>query len=496
MTAAEQLLDAIGEVGLDLVDMAEKVRFPKSFLRRTLPVAACMALLLGAGLYLRTWLTAPRAAELSAQTAETPASISQAYYILELPAAERTEAAVDSQGRILATAADLELITDLVTGDPVAFLANEHPGTDTDQETAERIVYDLEGQEQLRIHAKSIQVLGDVVAVEFLPHNHSLYRRDGTPIRHWFDQVVVLPDCIIGQTDIPSWVIYGPDGQAQMTLENVLQYSHWNGQTQFVKEAEGGFWGIVDFRGAWLLEPDDRTIEMLCNGCVFYRQQNDRFLSRPETGQRLSVPTDAGVEPYGDYLRWSGDSENQTVYWLTDWTGSRIIGDSQWIQWIDDEADGSPELFLAKQGDTVLCFEPDGTERLRIEEAGTITAVSSQAAVYTKTIQDHETGQWVIDFALIDLETGIGRRTFGKNYSSACVLMTHTAEGLAQLPGYFLAGYSDSNGNSCGDLLDAAGNVILENIRNWDSEYRPEDAFCTEDGYRLLDGSWLYRFES
>jgi len=172
--------------------------------------------------------------------------------------------------------------------------------------------------------------------------------------------------------------------------------------------------------------------------------------------------------------------------------------DASWFTFkkpVDLNNDGIPELFLAKQGSAVICVEPDGTERLRIGEAGTIQVVSSQAAVYTKTIQERETGRWVVDFALIDLTTGIGRRSFEKTYTSASVLMTHNASGFAQLQGYFLANYRDLDGNLCGDLLDAAGNIVIENVWNWDSEYRPGDAFCTEGGYRRLDGSWLYRFE-
>lgn len=58
MTVAEQILDALGEVGMDLVDMSEKQRFPKSFLRRTLPVAACLALMLAGGVLAQHYLTA------------------------------------------------------------------------------------------------------------------------------------------------------------------------------------------------------------------------------------------------------------------------------------------------------------------------------------------------------------------------------------------------------------------------------------------------------
>lgn len=70
MKFSEQLLDALGEVGVDLVDLSEKQRFPKSFLRRTLPVAACAALMLGAGLYAWDYLQVEPAAP-AAQTVQT-----------------------------------------------------------------------------------------------------------------------------------------------------------------------------------------------------------------------------------------------------------------------------------------------------------------------------------------------------------------------------------------------------------------------------------------
>lgn len=61
MKPEEQLLDAMGEVGADLVDMAEKLRMPRSFWRGVLPVAACAALMLGAGLYAWSSLWSPAA---------------------------------------------------------------------------------------------------------------------------------------------------------------------------------------------------------------------------------------------------------------------------------------------------------------------------------------------------------------------------------------------------------------------------------------------------
>lgn len=58
MTTAEQILEALGEVGMDLVDLSEKQRFSRSFLRRTLPLAACAALMITCGVLAQRYLTA------------------------------------------------------------------------------------------------------------------------------------------------------------------------------------------------------------------------------------------------------------------------------------------------------------------------------------------------------------------------------------------------------------------------------------------------------
>ena len=493
MTFSDQLLDAVGEVGLDLVDMAERLQFPKSFWRRSLPVAACIGLLLGAGLFVKNRFSADQTLSQPLQHQETfrygVEESDSPYYVLELPEETKTMAVVDAAGTVIVKAQDAELIMDQATGEILGLFCMPQ---DVDADSDERIIYDLQGQERRRLVALRVAVLGDVAVVEFNTENFGLYQLDGTPIRQSFANVVVLPDCVIGQTDVPSWIVYGADGQPQMTLEDTLLYGHWDGKTSFAKQNAEGLWGVTDSSGNWLLEPADRTISGIVNGCVYYTQQGAPCLTELATGRTISG---ANLEAYGEYLLWNRIEGGETVFHLTDWQGKEIIPDSQWIQWINDEADGIPELFLAKQGNTVVCVEPDGTERLRIEEAGTIQVVSSKAAVYTKTIQERETGHWVVDFALIDLTTGIGRRSFEKTYTSASILMTHNDTGYAQLPGYFLANYRDLEGNLCGDLLDASGNVVIENVWNWNSEYRPGDAFCTEGGYRRLDGSWLYRFE-
>lgn len=86
MTFAEQILDAMGEVGMDLIDMSEKQRFPRSFLRRTLPVAACAALMLTGGVLIQRYLTAevgtPAAQPSAVKTAAQPMGDHVTYTLL------------------------------------------------------------------------------------------------------------------------------------------------------------------------------------------------------------------------------------------------------------------------------------------------------------------------------------------------------------------------------------------------------------------------------
>lgn len=74
MKPEEELLDALGEVGMDLVDLAEKVRFPKALWRRVLPTAACAAVILFAGLFAGQSMTTPETA-LSADTPDVRYSL-------------------------------------------------------------------------------------------------------------------------------------------------------------------------------------------------------------------------------------------------------------------------------------------------------------------------------------------------------------------------------------------------------------------------------------
>ena len=116
MTVAEQILDALGDVGMDLVDMSEKQRFPGSFLRRTLPVAACAALMLTGGLLAHRYLTVAPAAPQAQPAAEQSASENMTLYT----AAKQEPVQLSSQSSACAEGAarqtNLELACEAING--------------------------------------------------------------------------------------------------------------------------------------------------------------------------------------------------------------------------------------------------------------------------------------------------------------------------------------------------------------------------------------------
>ena len=533
MSFADQLLDAVGDVGMDLVDMAEKIRFPKSFLRRTLPVAACMVLLLGVGLYARSYLFAgpaqsQPAAELpavenSVPEEETPSSEetnstseaeevpmtvltpqgvlfeTQPYYIVEIPGETRRVAAVDAEGAILVQAENVEFITDQASGEYLAILATTEYGADSDWSSAERIVYDLHGQELCRINAKEILCLGDVVAVNYHYGNVALYHRNGTLIQDDLQWAIARSDCIYACPNGAEGTLlfFGPDGMLQIVggIDYGVQCLNF-GDTQeetLLMKWENGQAGLIDLQGEWVVEPLFDRIEVPFHGYVQCRDlAGDWFLVELETGEIVyKIGEEASVNAYADCLLWFRD----TAVWVEDWYGNVIIPAASSIQVIDDDGDWIPELFLVEEpgGDYVFC-EPNGTERLRIADAGFVYAVSSQTAVYTKTVQE-DAGEWMVDFALIDLETGVGIRSFEKPYNGAepvyLLLGDH-----GENPGLFYVSYEDAAGMVRMDLMDADGNVVLENLQineETGEAYLGGGVFRTAGGYQFVDGTWLYR---
>ena len=513
MTFAEQLLDAMGDVGMDLVDMSEKIRFPKSFLRRTLPVAACMALLLGAGLYFRTWFTAEPAAaepENTPSVAEVPIleegpyirtkqwEAEQSCYLLRLPGQTRRVAAVDRDGTVLAEAEDLSFIKDAGSGDCLGILATTVYGADSEWNSAERIIYDMQGKELGTIEAREILCVGDLVAVNYHAGEVNLYLRDGTEVASGFAWAIAYADCMaVGDPKTDTVCYYDPSGaevMADTAYDNLIKLETYEEQSPtWFRKTENGLTGLVNLYGNWVVEPRFAEFGIPENGYIPCTDiPGDQFLVDLETGKIVyKAQSDAVVQKgVGSAVMLYSDG----YYWLENFYGAVIVPPAAQIQIADDDRDGTPELFVAtNQNGDVVYYEPDGTERLRICGAGAVETVSSDFAVYTRTVQEEMTGEWTVDFALIDLETGQGDRDFAKPYTKASRVYGEPVQ-----TDLFYAWYEDSAGTGHVDLLDVTGTVLLEDLQTLpgtEDQYANGDVFLTAEGYRYADGTWLYRFD-
>lgn len=527
MSFSEQLLDAMGDVGVDLVDMAEKVRFRKSFLRRSLPAAACLMLLLGAGLFAQSWLgsgepaaNAPAAqpvvTEVQSPEQDKPEETDfaeklrtaqiekQEFYVLELPGDTRRMAAVDQKGRVLAEAEDMTLIRDEATGAVLGFLATTVYGTDSDWESAERIVYDLQGQEVCRIAAREVLCLGMLAAVQYGADNWSVYYQDGTLIRNDLKWVKARKDCLYGVVngEETAYEFYRPDGSVCIPIDDDWAdsyriYESFPEMDQtLLRCEEDGLFGLMDMDGNWVVKPLFRQFADTVNGYVRCKDWQDWFLVDLQTGEIAYKigKQDAHVIPYTNCLHWT---EGGTVC-VKDWYGNILIPQAKHIQVLDDDDDLTPELFLVEElSGNYVFVEPDGTERLRIADAGAVYGISSRTAVYTKTVQDKTTGEWTVDFALIDLETGVGNRKFEKVYTGGRNLYLLPYD-KGQTPSWIYASYEDEAGMTRTDLMDETGQILLENLQTsakTGMSYIGGGAFLVEGGYRFADGTWLYRYE-
>lgn len=511
MNFADQLLDAVGDVGMDLVDMAEKIRFPKSFLRRTLPVAACMAVLLGAGLYFRTWFTAAPAETAPEQIpsvtsvleAEQPVAAQnstsiQPYYLLRLPGETRRVVAVDCAGTILAEAEDLSFITDAATGDYLGILATTVYGTDSEWNSAERIVYDMQGNQLLSIEAQEILCVGNLVAVNYHYGEVALYLRDGTEIASGFAWAIAYSDCIaVGDPKTDTVYYYDPSGMEVMVdtaYDNLIKLDTYDEQAPtWFRKTENGLTGLINLYGNWVVEPRFSSFGVPENGYIPCTDiPGDQFLVDLETGKIVYKAQSGALvqKGCGNVVLLYADGN----YWLEDVYGTGIVPPAAQIQIVDDDRDGVPELFVATEhfGDVVY-YETDGTERLRICGAGAVENLSSDYAVYTRTVQEDATGEWTVDFALIYLRTGQGNRAFEKPYTKASRVYGETVQ-----TDLFYAWYEDSTGTGHVDLLSTSGTVLLEDLRiipGTEDQYANGDVFLTAKGYCYADGTMLYRFK-
>jgi len=551
MKFAEQLLDAMGGVGVDLVDMSETMRFPKSFWRRSLPVAACAALMLGLGVmgqrYLFSGQTAAPAAEMPSETAarnekaaEAEPSAGRPEYKteqimgpMEQPAAqpgletdhfrepagevyvlELTDdiigpaVAVNEQGEVLLQTdhGSLRVLTDRGSGEQLALLWDHR--TDTVPERGNTIgVYDLTGTPVTEVEATFLDCLGDMVMVNVMPETgdacSNIYRRStGELLAGGLDSYCTFCSNAFYTQKDGTYEIWNGDGEILWTSadRDVTVGSH-GASTIYLSNADGSKWGLKHFSGDW--ETDlvyDLVVDIQDNAILCREDESSWVVLDGDTGEVL--------------FNWSRPVEAvyrncvvaTTAYGRQAMTpdGAAMTEEAQAIQALDDEGDGTVDqlvLFNAEGSEAdYTCIVPGSDAVARYSVVGTAQNISSRTVVIAENLEEPKTGEWYMDVYLLDTQTGqrqeiTGYHEFGaeKEYDFGEAIWLSEPDGSSYSTGLFQVTFVSPQGDDWKDLYREDGTLLLDNLSGeWQylGDWRSEDTAVLGAERNGVRGLW------
>lgn len=519
MKANMQILWALNDLGDDVLEQAEQLRFGPPVWQRLLPVVACLAMLLGAGHLLRQLepISQEPPAEIveeapeQAGEPEAPVQPTELAWIWEpeVPTCyalpwENGYVAVTPEGTeiLRVDAGTLRVLTDRATGEALALLHTVHP-TAPDTEPAITTIYDLDGNQLKQVEAWDIQVFGDVAVIQCTLSDFMLYdRRYKRVVQTNLKVAWILGDTIMGRPreaeyDTGFW---SKGGGLIETVGQGLEtcfFVEWNGRAYY--EAYNSYWkedgtwdtrnhGVVDGQGNWVMEPYFTDVDLLPNGYASGFGGAFYTLVDLDTGEVVAqIPMEAGkvVGAYQDLLLVSLDDNPRTANQVLSWDGTPITAEVDRIIVIDDEGDGIPELLQLWNGTVTTWLLPDGETLLRSVSGEAQTVTSRTAVVLGETV------------SLLDLQTGSQIPLPDRDYTTAVARWPGGDEDYAT--GLFFASYTDENGQTHTDILREDGMLLLENYaqepNKWARVGEEYGVFQVEGGYRRIDGTWIFREE-
>lgn len=498
MKTGDYIFDALGGVGGDLIDMAEKMTFAKSFWRRAAPVAACLAVLAGLGAAAYVWLpmqpsvvvqTAADAPRETVKASEPAAEAALPFYVLQArDGTDEPAVAVDSQGRVLVETdqGTIEPLVDQATGTYAAIVVRLPSDPQSD---CPLLVYDLEGNFIDRVDAWEIGCLGDVVAVSG-GDGGALYRRsDGSLLRDDLASAEVYGGCIgaVPKDGSAQCLLLDGEGSvtAQVPLDQTVEDFILDGGLYLCLRSADGRVGLMDSRGNWVLEQVYDEIRGVMNGYAICSLDGTDCAVDVETGETVfQWPWTIGSVFDGLAVVELESGRMEAV----DWQGTPLTGEAGGIMAVDDTHDGTAELLVletVEDGQRRFSFvhldssaQPEETLVEELPDGGpsSFAVLSSRTGVL-----------FGAETVLLDLETGEERR-LEKVYTD-----------LVPLDGGLLrASYVDGGGRSCADLLQEDGTVLLEGLTD-SSDGQGGVYEVLLEGRRALvrlDGTVLYQAEA
>lgn len=504
----EAIFSAMTDVRDDLVEKSNAPAYPRSRHWRWVSMAACCALVLGAALALGT--LRPREAEPTANPAPDPVPVTETApetvpetvpeaedwespdYLAEFLAPQAVyfdqlsddiigpTAAVDDHGTVIAytDCGTMWPLVDQSTGETLAVAVDERNENQTVPEADNRVtLYSLQGEVIQEVEAFYLSCLGDLVLVS-RTGGTDLYRRDGTLVAEGLAGANIVGDDLLYTQSEDAGPVTVYDSTGAVVAEGVeLQISYnthvWQGHG-YLCAMEGKQRGLLDSSGRWALEPQAWYIYGISQGYALCRDETSFYAVSLADGE-VAFESPYGIcAVYDQGLLLELDEASFDNGWVLPgdnahaqfvaWDGT-ILAEATQIQVVDDEYDGTAELLLLQEnGYTDLC-RPDGAYFRQIDHSmGSISVLSSDTILCMNNYEA-EDGRWLMDFFLLDVETGAENRDFGRPYNYGSGLWLTTDDSYGRFTTRLLyATYQDEAGFYHTDLLDESGQVLLTDL--------------------------------
>lgn len=524
MKRNEQLLQAMGQIGDDLVVMAEQKTFPRSFWQKALPMAAGLMLILGAAAALQQLpaapvqpepaqepvLEAPEEAVLPEpevtytieeepeQPAFTRTLNTQPFYVLD-PTPEHDDGpskAISPEGEVLleVESGQIEPLIDHLTGEYIAIMVCRR-AAGTAIEGYQYDIYTLDGKQVVTgMAAYDVDCLGNVILLlesDGINYRASVFRRDSYELlRNDFRTGMIVGDCIwLTPQDGDGSVQYLMDGTGALTTAEtpVDSYFVWHDRAYFVTGQGGECLGLMDSKGNQLIEGKyARVCYGISNGYARCEDKEGHYLVDIATGEEVFRWEYPILDAFETHLLLHTEDYR---YALADWNG-QILATGNVIQPVDDDANGNPELFAVTTDEGMLYLNSDG-DVLSVTPADTNIFQQHITSRTVAFLNPLETGDYSID--LLNLHTGEMIPVSDHPYTTISPIWEEN-----QATGLFYAAKVEIIGEigdvQC-DIIREDGTILLSGLDEmWT---RQGDVFYTENdevrGLIRIDGTWLYQ---
>ena len=228
-------------------------------------------------------------------------------------------------------------------------------------------------------------------------------------------------------------------------------------------------------------------------GCVFVKNETGWHAVEVETGNVLfSSPT--LIQYLLPHAAIVAVDHEKNSYQLVGLDGTPKTEQTfSWPSAHDTNADGIPEMFSATTDDysKAFLFAPDGTVLYHADTNSSITVLSQTDALLSRYMEKENRNIW----SWLDLQAGT-ETPLSAAYENIYYNPLYSEYGIE--PGLISRGGTNELGWYRTDILDADGNVLLEDLQ--DMIYRGNGIFQCSRGFSSgllkLDGTWLYEESS